>query len=54
MGQEIGKCCASEEIEEVIKRDGTQTLSLDNDNAPTDTGVTAVSEEPKPKTVDLL
>lgn len=25
----IGKCCASEEIEEVIKRDGTQTLSFE-------------------------
>ena len=25
----IGKCCASEEIEEVVKRDGAQTLSFD-------------------------
>lgn len=31
MGQEIGKCCAKEEIEEVIKKDGSQTLDFDND-----------------------
>ena len=30
----IGKCCSSEEIEEVIKRDGTQTLSFDNTATP--------------------
>ena len=29
MGNEMGKCCASEEIEEVIKRDGNQTLDFD-------------------------
>ena len=49
MGQEIGKCCASEEIEEVIKRDGTQTLTLDNDKSPTDTGTTSGEQ----KTIDL-
>ena len=32
----IGKCCASEEIEEVIKRDGTQTLSFDAGNTTAD------------------
>ena len=35
MGNEIGKCCASEEIEEVRKRDDAQTLQLDN-STPTD------------------
>ena len=29
----MGKCCASEEIEEVIKRDGTQTLNFDNNES---------------------
>ena len=33
----IGKCCSSEEIEEVVRRDGAQTLELENDN-PTPTG----------------
>ena len=28
----MGKCCASEEIEEVIKRDGKTTLSFENGN----------------------
>lgn len=49
MGNELGKCCASEEIEEVIKRDGTQTLSFDNDkpsHTPASNGAPELRGEP--------
>lgn len=39
MASNMGRCCASEEIDEVIKRDGQTTLSFDKGSTNEGSGI---------------